>query len=248
MKWSATVFWIRKNPARGRLGVTHRFCRSYSLLWFFLLWFELPPKKLISAKKKWEAKIWDFKSELIIKNYYEIIMKCLSRKMTNETSAALLYGILPSIREICGKDQQAEKALIQTFLKAEKHAPGEKKYQNCIFTWNSIWRFCIVSFLSFLHLGFSDDFMRSFHKQAEALPYPYEATILATSSQHLREFQLSNDRWLSKRKRQQDSIFSELAPLIQSRADNLKKILSSIPRVIPDRPIFLQVRNSKGRA
>lgn len=117
--------------------------------------------------------------------------------MTNETSAALLYGILPSIREICGKDQQAEKALIQTFLKAEKHAPG-----------------------------FSDDFMRSFHKQAEAVPYPYEATILATSSQHLREFQLSND--------------SELAPLIQSRADNLKKILSSIPRVIPDRPIFLQ--------
>ena len=50
--------------------------------------------------------------------------------MTNETSAALLYGILPSIREICGKDQQAEKALIQTFLKAEKHAPGEFIYQN----------------------------------------------------------------------------------------------------------------------
>jgi hypothetical protein len=49
------------------------------------------------------------------------------KKMTNETSAALLYGILPSIREICGKDQQAEKALIQTFLKAEKHAPGEIK-------------------------------------------------------------------------------------------------------------------------
>jgi len=53
--------------------------------------------------------------------------------MTNETSAALLYGILPSIREICGKDQQAEKALIQTFLKAEKHAPGEFIYQNYIF-------------------------------------------------------------------------------------------------------------------
>ena len=59
------------------------------------------------------------------------------KKMTNETSAALLYGILPSIREICGKDQQAEKALIQTFLKAEKHAPGEIKYHNYIFSTRS---------------------------------------------------------------------------------------------------------------
>ena len=42
--------------------------------------------------------------------------------------------------------------------------------------------------------------MRSFHKQADAVPYPYEATILATSSQHLREFQLTNDRWFSPKK------------------------------------------------
>ena len=53
--------------------------------------------------------------------------------MTNETSAALLYGILPKIRGICGKDQQAEKALIQTFLKAEKHAPGNMRMFLIIF-------------------------------------------------------------------------------------------------------------------
>merc|ERR1712037_971180 len=51
--------------------------------------------------------------------------------------------------------------------------------------------------------------MRSFHKQAEAVPYPYEDTILATSSQHLREFQLSNDSaadTVASRQSQEDSL------------------------------------------
>lgn len=89
--------------------------------------------------------------------------------MTSETSSALLYGLFPSINDICKSDPQTAKALTQAFVKVEKHAPG-----------------------------FSNDFLEQVHKRSNSIrpvQFNYDATLLALSCQKRPEFQLSLERF-----------------------------------------------------
>lgn len=116
--------------------------------------------------------------------------------MTDDTNAALMYSILPSIGECCKSDPDTARKLREIFVKVEKHAPG-----------------------------FSEDFIGALHKGLSRPQFPYDATLLSLSGQDLKEFKMIKTE--------------EEYHQLQQRSDTLKNILSSIPRVIDNRPVFL---------
>ena len=82
-------------------------------------------------------------------------------RMTDDTNAALMYSILPSIGECCKSDPDTARKLREIFVKVEKHAPG-----------------------------FSEDFIGALHKGLSRPQFPYDATLLSLSGQDLKEFKM----------------------------------------------------------
>ena len=87
--------------------------------------------------------------------------------MTDDTNAALMYSILPSIGECCKSDPDTARKLREIFVKVEKHAPG-----------------------------FSEDFIGALHKGLSRPQFPYDATLLSLSGQDLKEFKMIKTEWV----------------------------------------------------
>ena len=79
--------------------------------------------------------------------------------MTDETNAALIFAILPSISSVCSSDPETYKKLREIFVKTEKHAPG-----------------------------FSGDFINALYENEQNAQFSYDATMLALSGQDMVEF------------------------------------------------------------
>jgi len=119
--------------------------------------------------------------------------------MTDETNAALMFTILPSISRVCSGDPETARKLREIFVKTEKHATG-----------------------------FSGDFVAALYDESgKTSQFTYEATMLALSGQDMNEF-----KGMSQ--------IEEQHPQLRQRADSLKKLLSAIPRIIHERPVFLE--------
>lgn len=73
--------------------------------------------------------------------------------------------------------------------------------------------------------GFSGDFVGSLYSGVNRPQFSYDATLLSLSGQDLKEFKITKN----------EDEYNQL----QLRSDTLKKVLSSIPRVIDNRPVFL---------
>ena len=88
--------------------------------------------------------------------------------MTDETNAALMFTILPSISRVCSGDPETARKLREIFVKTEKHATG-----------------------------FSGDFVAALYDESgRTNQFTYEATMLALSGQDMNEFRGMSQMWV----------------------------------------------------